>query len=123
MHQAELRGLDIIAFTDHNTVAGYAALRQELQNLLLLEELQRIQPDEKYRLDEYRRLLDKILILPGFEFTATFGFHIIGVFPQNLDQRIGTPTPDTECAAGFTQIRQFHNWLNQRCVDSLSRHQ
>ncbi|MCO5183941.1 MAG: putative DNA binding domain-containing protein [Anaerolineae bacterium] len=82
LHQAELRGLDIIAFTDHNTVAGYAALRQELQNLLLLEELQRIQPDEKYRLDEYRRLLDKILILPGFEFTATFGFHIIGVFPQ-----------------------------------------
>lgn len=82
LRQAELRGLDIIAFADHNTVAGYAALRQELQNLLLLEQLKRIQPDEQLRLDEYRRLLDKILVLPGFEFTATFGFHIIGVFPQ-----------------------------------------
>jgi PHP family Zn ribbon phosphoesterase len=82
LRQADLRGLDIIAFTDHNSVAGYAALRRELQNLLLLEELQRIQPDEQHRLDEFRRLLDKILVLPGFEFTATFGFHILGIFPQ-----------------------------------------
>src|SRR5690606_28825190 len=29
------------------------------------------------------RLLGKILVLPGFEFTATFGFHILGIFsPQ-----------------------------------------
>jgi hypothetical protein len=28
---------------------------------------------------EYRRLLGKILVLPGFEFTATFGFHIIRI--------------------------------------------
>ena len=83
LRQAELRGLDIIAFTDHNTVAGYAALRNELQFLLQLEQLKRIQPEELRRLNEYRRLLDKILVLPGFEFTAMFGFHIIGIFPQD----------------------------------------
>lgn len=80
LRQAELRGLDIIAFTDHNSVAGYATMRRTLEQLRLLEELQRIEPEEQRRLDEYRRLLRKILVLPGFEFTATFGFHILGIF-------------------------------------------
>lgn len=83
LHQAERRGLDIIAITDHNTVAGFAAMRQEVQRLLWLEELDRMEKDEKRHLDEYRRLLEKILVLPGFEFTATFGFHILGIFPPD----------------------------------------
>ena len=81
LRQAEMRGLDIIAITDHNTVAGFAAMRKEVEQLLWLENLGRLEPDEKRQLEEYRRLLDKILVLPGFEFTATFGFHIIGIFP------------------------------------------
>lgn len=83
LRQAEIRGLDIVAFTDHNTVAGFAAMRKEVERLLWLEELNRLDLEEKRRLDEYRRLLDKILVLPGFEFTATFGFHILGIFPQD----------------------------------------
>ncbi len=80
---AEMRGLDIIAFTDHNTVAGYRAMLDEIDHLTYLERLNRIESDEKRRLAEYRRLLEKILVLPGFEFTATFGFHILGIFsPQ-----------------------------------------
>ncbi|MFQ5399057.1 MAG: RNA-binding domain-containing protein [Anaerolineae bacterium] len=85
LRQAEMRGLHIIAFTDHNTVAGYAAMQQEIEQLLWLERLGRLEPDEKRCLDEYRRLLDKILVLPGFEFTATFGFHILGIFPQETN--------------------------------------
>jgi hypothetical protein len=85
LRQAELRGLDIIAFTDHNSVAGHAAMQKALDQLLLLEQLERIEPEEQRRLDEYRRLMRKILVLPGFEFTATFGFHILGIFPP------GTP--------------------------------
>ncbi|MEI2608386.1 MAG: RNA-binding domain-containing protein [Candidatus Promineifilaceae bacterium] len=81
LRQAERRGLDIIALTDHNTVNGCAALKQEFEQLLFLEQLNRLEPEEKRRLDEFRRLLGKILVLPGFEFTATFGFHIIGIFP------------------------------------------
>lgn len=82
LRQAEIRGLDIIAFTDHNTVAGFATMKEEIKQLLWLEDLKRLRPDEKRLLDEYRRLLGKILVLPGFEFTATFGFHILGIFPS-----------------------------------------
>ncbi|MGQ9904133.1 MAG: RNA-binding domain-containing protein [Anaerolineae bacterium] len=80
LQQAERRGLDIIAFTDHNTVNGYRQMMREIADLELLEKLKRIQPDELGRLLEYRRLLKKILVLPGFEFTSTFGFHILGIF-------------------------------------------
>jgi hypothetical protein len=81
LHRAEARGLDIIAFTDHNTVSGYRKMQEEIQQLELLEKLNRLLPDEQARLFEYRRLFEKILVLPGFEFTATFGFHILGIFP------------------------------------------
>jgi hypothetical protein len=87
LQRAEARGLDIIAFTDHNTVAGYRKLQDELHQLELLERLNRILPEELNRLREYRRLLEKILILPGFEFTATFGFHILGLFPPETPVR------------------------------------
>ena len=80
LRKAELRGLDIIAFTDHNSVRGYAEMMREIEQLEFLERLGRAEPDEIRRLNEYHRLLDKMLVLPGFEFTATFGFHIIGVF-------------------------------------------
>jgi hypothetical protein len=80
LHRAEARGLDIIGFTDHNTVAGYRRMREEIQQLELLEKLNRLLPEEQARLHEYRRLREKILVLPGFEFTATFGFHIMGLF-------------------------------------------
>jgi hypothetical protein len=87
LQRAEARGLDIIAFTDHNTIAGYRKLQDELHQLELLERLNRVLPEEQSRLREYRRLLEKILILPGFEFTATFGFHIIGLFPPETPVR------------------------------------
>lgn len=88
LRQAEVRGLDIIAITDHNTVAGFATMKKEIEQLLWLEELNRLEGEEKRRLDEYRRLLDKILVLPGFEFTATFGFHILGIFPPETSVSI-----------------------------------
>jgi hypothetical protein len=87
LRRAEARGMDIIAFTDHNTVAGYRRMREEIQTLELLERLRRAVPEELNRLNEYRRLLDKVLVLPGFEFTATFGFHILGIFPPDKPVR------------------------------------
>jgi hypothetical protein len=87
LHRAESRGLAMIAFTDHNTVAGYRRMREDVEQLELLEKLKRILPDEQARLAEYRRLLDKILVLPGFEFTATFGFHVLGIFPPQKPTR------------------------------------
>ncbi len=87
LQRAEVRGLDIIAFTDHNTIAGYRRMVNEIQQLELLERLNRLLPEEQARLNEYRRLLEKILVLPGFEFTATFGFHILGIFPPEKPVR------------------------------------
>jgi hypothetical protein len=87
LQRAEARGLDIIAFTDHNTIAGYRKMLDEVHQLELLERLNRILPEEQIRLREYRRLFDKLLILPAFEFTATFGFHIIGLFPPETPVR------------------------------------
>ena len=34
LRQAYVRGLDIIAFTDHNSVAGFAAMKKEIEQLL-----------------------------------------------------------------------------------------
>jgi PHP family Zn ribbon phosphoesterase len=87
LRAAGRKGLDIIAITDHNTVAGYRAMIEELEELELLEGLGRLQNDEKQRLEEYRRLREKVLVLPGFEFTATLGFHILGIFPPDKDVR------------------------------------
>jgi hypothetical protein len=87
LQTAEARGADILALTDHNTVAGCRAMIKEMENLEMLERLGRIQPGEKWRLDEYRRLGDKLLILPGFEFTATLGFHVLGIFPPETSVR------------------------------------
>ena len=83
LRAAKRRGVRIIALTDHNTVAGLRGIREEIQQLALLEELDRIKKDEQDRLAEYRELLDELLVLTGFEFTATFGFHVLGIFPAD----------------------------------------
>lgn len=87
LRHAEMRGLDLVAFTDHNTICGYKAMMEHIDKLAYLETLGRIQSHEKRDLDEYRRLLEKILVLPGFEFTATFGFHILGIFSPAVSVR------------------------------------
>jgi histidinol phosphatase-like PHP family hydrolase len=87
LRKAERQGIDIVAFTDHNTVGGYVAMQEEIERLNYLEDLGRAHPDELQLLAEYRRLLDKILVLPGFEFTATFGFHILGIFSPDTAVR------------------------------------
>jgi len=87
LRQAHVKELDIVAITDHNTVAGVAAVRREIEWLARLEEQDRLTDGEKSRLDEWRTLANKILVLPGFEFTATFGFHILGIFPPETSVR------------------------------------
>lgn len=84
---ARKRGLSAIAITDHNTVGGVAAMRRELETLTLLERLGRLTPSEHEALNEYRRLLGEVMVLPGFEFTATLGFHILGIFPPETPIR------------------------------------
>jgi len=87
LKKAEEKRLDIVALADHNTVRGYAEMLSEIRDLELLESLGRLQDQEKESLQQYRRLLRKILVLPAVEFTATFGFHILGVFSEETTVR------------------------------------
>ena len=88
LRRADALGLEIIAITDHNTVNGYATMLHEVERLQFLQNLGRATADEQRLVAEYRRLLDKILVLPGFEFTATFGFHILGIFAPSTPIRV-----------------------------------
>jgi hypothetical protein len=87
LRRCEARGLDVAAFADHNSIAGYARMLEEIHQYELLESLGRLAPDESQRLAEYRRLRQRVLLLPAVEFTATFGFHILGVFPPTTSVR------------------------------------
>ncbi|MCX7706710.1 MAG: putative DNA binding domain-containing protein [Anaerolineae bacterium] len=110
LQKAESKGLDIVAITDHNTVEGVARLRAEIERLTWLEANDRLRPQERRDLDEYRRIGDKILVLPGFEFTAMFGFHILGIFPPETSVRklelllLRLNVPDDRLSEGSTEV-------------------
>lgn len=87
MRAVAARGLEIVAITDHNTVAGIGAIRREVEWLTRLEAMNRLTEEERARLAEWRELSNQVLVLPGFEFTATFGFHILGIFPPETSVR------------------------------------
>ena len=81
------KGLDIVAVTDHNTVAGVDAMRREVEWLARLERQNRLTDEERAMLAAWRDLANRVLVIPGFEFTATFGFHIVGLFPPETPVR------------------------------------
>ena len=118
LRKAEARGADLIAFTDHNSVRGYANLWREIEDLELLEALERLTPTELRRLEEYRRLLSKVRVLPGFEFTATFGFHILAIFPEGTAIRmlehllLELNVPDTRIDQGTGEVGATTDVLN-----------
>ena len=87
LQTAAERDLDIVAITDHNTVAGVGAVRHEIEWLTRLESENRLTAEERKRLAEWRELSERVLVLPGFEFTATLGFHILGIFPPDTPVR------------------------------------
>ena len=87
MRAVAKQDLDIVAITDHNTVAGIGAVRREIEWLTSLESAGRLTDEERKRLAEWRELANQVLVLPGFEFTATFGFHILALFPPETSTR------------------------------------
>jgi hypothetical protein len=80
LREAEHRDLEIIAFTDHNTVRGYEQFLHEIEILETLEARGQLTDDDKENLEEYRWLCSKITVLPGFEFTSHYGAHVLGIF-------------------------------------------
>src|SRR5690242_18017593 len=49
LQEAERRGLEVVAFTDHNTVHGYEQMIREIEFLEALERVQRLNDDERVR--------------------------------------------------------------------------
>ncbi len=88
LREAEQRGLEMIAFTDHNTVAGYEQMRREVDFLQQLERTRRATAADHQQLDEYLQLLRAITVLPGFEFTSHYGAHILAIFPPTTSLTI-----------------------------------
>ncbi len=87
MRAVAKQDLDIVAITDHNTVAGIGAIRREIEWLTSLESAGRLTDEERKHLAEWRELANQVLVIPGFEFTATFGFHILALFPPETSIR------------------------------------
>lgn len=87
LRKAAEKQLDAIAITDHNTVVGIAEFRRRLDTLRFLRDTHRLTPAEASELEECEQLLSRILVLPGFEFTATLGFHILAIFPPETSIR------------------------------------
>lgn len=110
LQKAEARGLDIVAITDHNTVEGVAGLRAEIERLAWLEANDRLRPQERRDLDEFRRLGERVLVLPGFEFTATLGFHVLAIFSPDTSLRLlellllRLNVPVDKLGAGMTEV-------------------
>ena len=87
LRKAAQQGLEMVAITDHNTVAGISAIRKELDWLTQLEAQGRLTDLERARLQGWREAANQVVVLPGFEFTATFGFHILAIFPAETSIR------------------------------------
>ncbi len=62
-------------------------MSEEITFLETLEKGGRLTAEERTRLEEYRRLLGHLVVFPGFEFTATLGFHLLAVFPPEKSVR------------------------------------
>ncbi len=115
LQEAERRELELIAFTDHNTIRGYELFQLEIDFLSKLETAGRLTDDEQVRLNEYRRLLARVTVLPGFEFTSHFGAHILGLFPPNR--------PISLIEATLLQLGVPHEQLKEGvCGVSNTRH-
>ena len=112
------KGMEIIAITDHNTVAGVGAMRREVEWLTRLERDNRLNDSEKLILQQWRDLANKVLVLPGFEFTATFGFHILAIFPPETSVRqlehvlLALKIPEEKLDVGSTETGASTDVLN-----------
>ena len=99
----------MVAITDHNTVAGISAIRKELDWLTQLEAQGRLTDLERARLQGWREAANQVVVLPGFEFTATFGFHILAIFPAETSIRqlehilLSMKVPANKLDAGSTE--------------------
>ncbi|MDD6481051.1 MAG: hypothetical protein PUF65_02070 [Lachnospiraceae bacterium] len=99
---ASNQGIEILAITDHNTVAGYERLVQLKEDVLKKIEFLEQYQNESYRMkEEYddmvakRNLFENLLILPGVEITLNPGIHILVIGNHNDVDKLSDILDDT----------------------------
>jgi hypothetical protein len=89
LREAENRSLDVIGLVDHNSVRGYEQLRLEMSRLTVLREAGQLSSEEEVIRAEFGRLLERILLLPGFELTTKEDLHLLALFhPETPAERL-----------------------------------
>lgn len=97
LRNAKSKEIKIIAVTDHKTIEGYKKINSLKDKLLLEQEpLSTITDSEQVKkklldIEDRLSLFRDILILPGIEFTARPGIHMLLIFntsvsPQSIEQ-------------------------------------
>ncbi len=81
LRRAEEAGLDVLGLVDHNAVRGYEQLRLEFHRLKVLQEAGRLSPSDEALWNDYRRICERLLLLPGFEVTTREGLALLALFP------------------------------------------
>jgi len=81
LRAVEASALDIIGLVDHNSVRGYEQLRLDAGRLAALKEAGRLSAEQEAILADYERILDRVLLLPGFEVTTQEGVSLLALFP------------------------------------------
>jgi len=82
--------VDILAITDHNTINGYKYLLQikekyahELETITKYS----LKSESTKEVDEFISLFSEILILPGIEYEAKPGIHLLMIFNPEIEIR------------------------------------
>jgi hypothetical protein len=94
---AAAAGLQLLAMTDHHTIAGYERLRQELALLRRRGQRGQLTSDEQVQLERVQGLGRDLVILPGFEYTTAEQLTVLAIFP-----------PETDAAEIKATLRQLH---------------
>lgn len=132
LRNAKSKEIEIIAVTDHNTIEGYKRINSLKDNLLLEQQsLSAItdSPQANKRLSDIeakQSLFEGLLILPGVEFTARPGVHILVVFntsvsPQSIEQFLADAGYSLE-SLGKMEPSVLPNWDIVTLLDKAKAH-
>lgn len=94
VRQAKQAGLQVIALTDHNSLAGYWTLMEIKSSLMSQRSALSTITDSRQskakltKVEEELALFEKILILPGIELEVRNGIHVLVVFSDSVSRDI-----------------------------------
>ena len=124
------KGIKVIAVTDHNSIKGYKDLMNikleaekrvkywnELREVEGLGEIEGLN-DKIYKEQEKLKIFQDILILPGVEFEAFPGIHILFIFDSQIEGIVKS-IEDFLCENGYITDNQGKEIVDVSCVSAV----